>query len=162
MLSYGNVSSPMNGSVESVVVRDLSWPSFIIRLKEVAPEECGEVFFHVIAFPKELIGVDSIILPSLPYGNLTVLMVDRGLVELETGWGSRRAFNYTNSTSNYPNQNLPTVIKLYVDSESGLVVRGDASLTGAGVSLAFTYRLASKPELKGRLQVDKPDRWEWD
>ncbi|MEM3691620.1 MAG: hypothetical protein QXS61_03975 [Candidatus Korarchaeum sp.] len=163
ILSYGNISSPANESVESIVVKNLSWPSFTICPMDSASEDnCGEVFFHMIAFPRELVGVDSINLPSLLYENLTVLMVNNGLVELETGWGSRRAFNYTNSTLNYPTQNLSTITKLYVDPESGLVVRGDISLIRAGLSLTFTYKLASKPELKGRFEIDRPEKWDWD
>ncbi|MCS7103888.1 MAG: FKBP-type peptidyl-prolyl cis-trans isomerase, partial [Candidatus Korarchaeum sp.] len=144
VLSYGNISSPLNSSTESILVRNLTWPSFNICLTDGASEgECADVFFHMIAFPQELVGVDSINLPSLLYENLTILMVNKGLVELETGWKSSKAFNYTNSTSNHPAQNISTVTKLYVEPESGLVVRGDISLIRAGVSLTFTYKLAS-------------------
>ncbi len=160
ILSYGNLSSPVNRSVESLVVKDLAWPSFTICLKN-SEDECGDVFFHMIAFPRELVGVDSIRLPSLLYENLTVLMINEGLVELETAWGSGKAFNYTNSTSNYPTQNLSTVTKLYVDPENGLVIRGDISLMRGEISMTFTYKLASKPELKGEFQVEKPEKWDW-
>lgn len=163
VLSYGNMSSPVNKSIESMVVKNLSWPSFTICLTDsVSEDNCGELFFHMIAFPRELVGVDSINLPSLLYENLTVLMINNGLVELETGWGSRRAFNYTNLTLNYPMQDVSTITKLYVDPESGLVIRGDISLMRAEVSLTFTYKLASKPELKGRFEIDRPERWDWD
>lgn len=161
-LSYGNTSSPVNSSIESVVIKNLTWPNFVICTKNGTSEgECGEVFFHMIAFPRELVGVTSINLPSLLYENMTVLMVNNGLTELKTAWGSSKAFNYTNSTSNYPMQNVSTITKLYVDPESGLVLRGDICLMRADISLTFTYSLTSKPEPRGGFQIDKPGEWEW-
>jgi hypothetical protein len=116
----------------------------------------------MVAFPKELIGVSSIRLPSLLYENLTVMMVNKGLVELEMPWGKRAAYNYTNVTMNYPVQNISTITKLYVDPEEGYVLRGDVSMARGNVSITYTYRLASRPESKGGFQIDKPERWDWE
>jgi hypothetical protein len=162
-LTYGNMTSPVNKTVQSFIIRNFSWPDYEICISNYTSEaDCGKIFFHMVAFPKELIGVSSIRLPSLLYENLTVMMVNKGLVELEMPWGKRTAYNYTNVTMNYPVQNISTITKLYVDPEEGYVLRGDVSMARGNVSITYTYRLASRPESKGGFQIDKPERWNWE
>lgn len=162
ILSYGNKSSIMNRSLVSVVVRDLSWPDFeICPLNATTSEECGKVFFHMIAFPKELVGVDSITLPSLLYENLTVLMINEGLVELDTSWGRRGAFNYTNVTRDYLIKDVSSVTKLYVDERDGKVIRGEVSMMRGNVSITFMYLLTSEPDVERPFQIEKPEKWLW-
>lgn len=163
LLSYGNSSSLVNRSVMSVMVKKFSWPNFeICSMNNTSVGECGEVFFHMIAFPKELVGVDSIVLPSLLYENLTVLMINEGPVELDLSWGRRGAYNYTNVTHDYPVKNISSATKLYVDREDGKIIRGEVSMFRGNVSLTFVYLLASEPDFKGGFQVEKPDKWNWD
>ncbi len=162
-LTYGNMTSPVNKTVQSFIIRNFSWPDYEICILNYTSEaDCGKIFFHMIAFPKELIGVSSINLPSLLYENLTVLMVNEGLVQLEMPWGTGTAYNYTNVTMDYPLRNVSTVTKLYVDPEEGYILRGDVSIAKGDISMTYTYRLASKPELKGGFQINKPERWDWE
>jgi hypothetical protein len=163
ILAHGNVTSPINKTIQSFIIRNFSWPDYEICILNYTSEaDCGKIFFHMVAFPKELVGVSSISLPSLLYENLTVLMVNEGLVQLDMPWGTRTAYNYTNITVNYPLQNVSTITKLYVDPGEGYVLRGDVSIAKGNISLTYTYRLASKPESKGGFQIDKPERWDWE
>lgn len=159
IFTIGNKSVEQEAN-RTVRVDDFNWPSYhLCPIEEQA--QCYDVPFSLVAMPKELLGVDSILLP-FNLGKEQQIKLDLvGLTNLDMSWGPHAVVNYTNFTAGYPQPNVNMTTNFYFDAADGYLVRIVVSITDGNKTSTAIFQLMEPPELNGSLEVSKPEKWEW-